>query len=161
VNYRRGNGNYLVVDGERYELIQFHFHRPSEESVAGKIYPMETHLMYQTAEGKVAGATVFIQPGRANAAVERLWQHMPDTEGQNEVPGVEIDPSDLLPRDTRRYFMYMGSVSAPPCTEGVTWFVFKNPIYLSEEQINAFVKLYPNDARPVQPLNGRLVKESR
>jgi carbonic anhydrase len=161
VNYRRGNGNYLVVDGERYELIQFHFHRPSEESVSGKTYPMEAHLMYQTADGKAAGVTVFIRPGRPNPVVEKLWEHMPNAEGQNEAPGVEVNPSDLLPRNTHAYFMYMGSVTAPPCTEGITWFVLKNPIEISENQIDAFAKLYPNDARSVQPLNGRVVKESR
>ncbi len=161
VNYRRGNGNYLVVDGQRYELTQFHFHHPSEESISGKTYPMEAHLMYQTADGKAAGITVFIKSGRPNSVVEKLWEHMPNTEGQHEAPGVEVNPSDLLPRDTRAYFMYMGSVTAPPCTEGVLWFVLKNPIDISEKQINAFAKLYPNDARPVQPLNGRVLKESR
>jgi carbonic anhydrase len=161
VNYLRGNENYLVAGGQRYELIQFHFHRPSEESISGKTYPMEAHLMYETVGGKVAGVTVLIKSGHPNSAVQKLWEHMPNTEGQNEVPGVEINPSDLLPRNTRAYFMYMGSVTAPPCTEGVTWFVIKNPIELSENQINAFAKLYPNDARPVQPLNGRVVRESR
>lgn len=161
VNYRRGNENYLVASGQRYELIQFHFHRPSEESISGKTYPMEVHLMYQTADGKAAGVTVFIKPGRPNSVVEKLWEHMPNAEGQNEAPGVEVNPSDLLPRNTDAYFMYMGSVTAPPCTEGVTWFVLKNPIEISEKQIAAFAKLYPNDARPVQPLNGRVVRESR
>lgn len=161
VNYHRGNENYLLADGERYELTQFHFHHPSEESVSGRTYPMAAHLMYQTNEGKAAGVTVFIKSGHANAAVEKLWQHMPNTEGQNEVSGVEVNPSELLPRDTHAYFVYMGSVSAPPCTEGVTWYVFKTPIELSARQIAAFAKLYPNDARPAQPLNGRVVKESR
>jgi carbonic anhydrase len=161
VNYRLENGNYLLARGQRYELIQFHFHRPSEESISGKIYPMEAHLMYQAADGKAAGVTVFIKAGHPNPVVEKLWEHMPNTEGQNEVPGVEINPSDLLPRNTQAYFMYMGSVTAPPCTEGVTWFVLKNPIEISNNQINAFAKLYPNDARPVQPLNGRVVRESR
>ena len=86
---------------------------------------------------------------------------MPSTEGQNAVSSVQINPSDLLPRDTRSYFMYTGSVTAPPCTEGVTWFVLKMPITISANQIAAFAKLYPNDARPIQPLNGRVVKESR
>lgn len=161
VNYPRGNGNYLVAGGQRYELLQFHFHHPSEEPIAGRRYPMEAHLMYQTDDGKVAGVSVFIQAGRASNLVEKLWEHMPNTEGQNAVSGVEISPSDLLPQDTHAYFMYMGSVSAPPCTEGVRWYVLKMPIELSKEQIAAFAKLYPNDARPVQPLNGRVVKESR
>ncbi len=161
VNYHRGNGNFLVVDGQRYELTQFHFHRPSEESIYGKTYPMAAHLMYQASEGKVAGITVFIKLGRSNLTVEKLWEHMPKAEGQDEVSGTDINPASLLPRDTHSYFMYNGSLTAPPCSEGVTWFVFKSPIEVSAEQINAFAKLYPNNARPVQPLNGRVVKESR
>ncbi len=117
--------------------------------------------MYQTNEGKVAGVAVFIKPSRSNSTVEKLWEHMPSAEGQNEVSGVEINPSGLPPRDTHAYFMYIGSLSAPPCAEGVTWFLLKTAIPVSEEQIEAFAKLHPNDARPVQPLNGRVVKESR
>jgi carbonic anhydrase len=86
---------------------------------------------------------------------------LPDFEHQEEkVAGVEINPADLLPRDTA-YYTYMGSVTAPPCTEGVTWFVLKTPVDVSAEQINAFARLYPHDARPIQPLNGRVVKESQ
>ena len=81
----------------------FHFHHPSEESISGKTYPMEAHLMYQTAKGTVAGVAVFIESRRSSPDVEKLWEHMPDTEGQNEGPGVEINPSGLLPRDTRAY----------------------------------------------------------
>lgn len=86
---------------------------------------------------------------------------MPKTEGQEEVAGVEISPGGLLPRDAGAYYMYMGSLTAPPCTEGVTWFVLKNPVEMSADQIDAFAKLYPHDARPLQPLNGRVVKQSR
>lgn len=161
VNYSKGNGNVFAVDSQRYELTQFHFHRPSEETIAGKSYPMEAHLMYQTSDGHAAGVTVFIQRGRPNRLVSAVWSHMPSAEGQTEVSGVQVNPGDLLPRDTRSYFMYMGSVTAPPCTEGVAWFVLKAPITLSAEQIAAFAKVYPNDARPVQPLNGRVVKASR
>jgi carbonic anhydrase len=161
VNYHPRNGNFLVAGEERYELTQFHFHRPGEETIDGKAYDMEVHLMYKAADGKVAGVTVFIKPGRANPVIQRLWDHMPKTEGQEEVVGVEINPGELLPADTASYYMYMGSVTAPPCTEGVTWFVLKTPIDLSAEQMEAFAKLYPHDARPLQPLNGRVVKESR
>ena len=161
VNYHRGNGNFLLAGDRRYELVQFHFHHPGEESISGKTYPMAAHLMYQSDDGHAAGVTVFLEPGPPNPIVEKLWQHMPSAEGQNEVKSVQISPAGLLPRNTRDYFMYSGSVSAPPCTEGVTWFVLKKPITLSAEQMDAFAKLYPNDARPVQPLNGRVVKESR
>jgi carbonic anhydrase len=84
---------------------------------------------------------------------------MPKTEGEEAVAGVELNPAGLLPRDLA-YYTYMGSQTAPPCSEGVTWFVLKTPIDASAEQINAFAKLYPHDARPPQPLNGRIVKET-
>jgi carbonic anhydrase len=161
VNYRPGNGNLLVFGDQRYELTQFHFHHPAEESVAARFWPMEVHLMYATRDGKPAGVTVFIRPGRTNRTVAKLWQHMPATEGWNEAPGITISPGGLLPGDLGHYYTYTGSVTAPPCTEGVMWFVLKEPIELSSSQIDAFAKLYPNDVRPVQPLNGRIVRERR
>ena len=161
VNYRAGNGNFLLVGDDRYELTQFHFHHPSEEQIEGKAHEMEVHLMYRSSDGKVAGVTVFVNPGGANSTVEKLWQHMPKAEGQQEAAGVEISPAALLPRDTNAHYLYAGSVTAPPCTEGVTWFVLKKPIAISAKQISAFAELYPNDARPIQPLNGRVVKQSR
>jgi carbonic anhydrase len=160
VNYHAGNGNLLLAEGERYELTQFHFHRPSEEYVEGKPHAMEVHLMYKAVDGKVAGVAVFVKPGKANGAIQAVWEHIPKAEGQTEVAGVEISPGSLLPRDTTAYYRYMGSLTAPPCTEGVTWFVLKSPIEMSAKQIGEFAKLYPNDARPLQPLNGRVVKQS-
>ena len=161
VNYKAGNGNFLLVGDDRYELTQFHFHHPSEERIEGKSHDMEVHLMYRSGDGKAAGVTVFVNRGRANSTVEKLWEHMPKAEGQQEAAGVEINPAALLPRDTTGYYMYAGSVTAPPCTEGVTWFVLKEPIAISAAQIRAFAELYPNDARAIQPLNGRVVKQSR
>lgn len=162
VNYRPGNGNLLLAANKQYELVQFHFHHPSEEPVDGKRYPMEVHLMYRSGDGSVAGVTTFVESGSANSTVQKLWDHMPKTEGQQEVTGVEFSPAALLPsaRDSS-YYMYMGSLSAPPCTEGVTWFVLKHPVEMSEEQIDAFARLFPNDARPLQPVNGRVVKQSQ
>jgi carbonic anhydrase len=153
-------GNFLVVGGMRYQLTQFHFHRPSEEYVEGKPFDMEVHLMHQASNGSVAGVTVFLKAGRANATVQQLWNHMPLTKGEeHEVAGVDVDPAGLLPRD-KSHYMYMGSVTAPPCTEGVAWFVLKTPVEVSKDQISAFAKLYPHDVRPIQPLNGRVVKVS-
>jgi carbonic anhydrase len=161
VNYHPGNGNFLSVGNTRYELTQFHFHHPSEEYVNGKPFGMEVHLMYQAAGGKVAGVTVFVKPGSANSTVQKVWEHMPKTEGEEQALGEVVSPGDLLPQNSNDYYTYMGSVTAPPCTEGVTWFVLKTPIEISAEQIDAFAKLYPHDVRPLQPLNGRVVKESR
>lgn len=161
VNYHSGNGNFLLAGVKRYQLTQFHFHHPSEEYIDGKPYPMEVHLMYQAGDGSVAGLTVFVEPGNANSTVQKLWEHIPKTEGQEEVAGVEISSAGLLPPEQDSgYYMYMGSVTAPPCTEGVTWFVLKHPVEMSAAQIGIFAKLFPHDVRPLQPLNGRVVKQS-
>jgi carbonic anhydrase len=158
--YAPGSGDFLVFDDMRYQLTQFHFHRPSEEQVNGKAYDMVLHLMHERSDGKVAGVAVFLKRGEGNAAVQELWDQMPTAEGQNSV-ALQLNPLDLLPSDTAAYYMYEGSVTAPPCTEGVTWFVLKKPITVSAAQISAFAKLYPDDVRPPQPLNGRIVKESQ
>lgn len=162
VNYHDapGAGNLLIVGDKHYQLTQFHFHRPSEEYVDGKPFAMEVHLMHQANDGSAAGVTVFLKAGTANSTVQKIWMHMPKSEGQEAVSGVDINPADLLPHDLS-YYLYMGSQTAPPCNEGVTWFVLKTPIELSAEQIEAFARLYPHDVRPIQPLNGRVVKGSQ
>jgi carbonic anhydrase len=155
------SGDFLTVGEKRYELKQFHFHRPSEEYIHGKPYDMVLHLMHRDSDGKVAGVAVLLKAGSANATIQQLWKFMPKTAGKlEEIPGVEVNPANLLPHDTG-YYIYQGSQTAPPCTEGVTWFVLKTPMEISAEQINAFAKLYPHDVRPLQPLNGRIVKESQ
>jgi carbonic anhydrase len=161
VNYPPGNGNFLIVGDKRYELTQFHFHRPSEEFIQGKPYDMVIHLMHAAGDGKVAAVAVFLNSGSANATIQRLWEHMPRTAGkETRIAGVAVNPAGLLPHDTG-YYTYMGSQTAPPCSEGVTWFVLKTPIDISADEISAFAKLYPHDVRPPQPLNGRVVQESR
>ena len=161
VNYATGNGNLLIVGDKRYELTQFHFHHPSEEYIHGMPSDMVAHLMHQGSDGKVAAVAVLLKAGNANSTVDQLWEHMPKTPGKEEViAGVEVNPAGLLPRDTS-YYTYMGSVTAPPCTEGVSWFVLKTPVDISAEEISAFARLYPHDVRPLQPLNGRVVRESQ
>jgi carbonic anhydrase len=161
VNYHPGNGNLLIVGNKRYELVQFHFHHPSEEYINGRApYPMVVHLMYKASDGSVAGVTVFVKSGASNSTVQKVWDHMPDKEGGEGVSGVELNPGALLPAEKiKSYYTYMGSLSAPPCTEGVTWFILKHPLDMSSKQIEAFAKLFPNDARPLKPVNGRVVKE--
>jgi carbonic anhydrase len=161
VNYPPGNGNFLIVGDQRYELTQFHFHRPSEEHIHGKPYDMVIHLMHASGDGKVAAVAVLLKTGSANATIQRLWDHMSKTAGK-EIPiaGVTLNPAGLLPHDTG-YYTYRGSQTAPPCSEGVTWFVLKTPIDISADEISAFAELYPHDVRPLQPLNDRVVEESR
>jgi carbonic anhydrase len=155
------SGDFLTVGDQRYELKQFHFHRPSEEYVRGKQYDMVLHLMHSSSDGQVAGVAILLKAGRAHPTVEQLWKYMPQTAGDSHlIPDVEIDPGTLVPRELG-YYTYMGSQTAPPCTEGVTWFVLKTPVAVSAQQIDAFAKVYPHDVRPVQPLNGRVVKERK
>lgn len=160
VNYAPGNGNFLAVGDQRYELTQFHFHRPSEEYIHGKRYDMVAHLVHEASDGKSAVVAVLLKAGSPNPTVQQLWEYMPKTSGkEQEIPGVQVNPAGLLPHNTA-YYTYMGSLTAPPCTEGVTWFVLKNPVDVSADQISAFARLYPHDVRPLQPLNGRVVQES-
>jgi carbonic anhydrase len=150
-----------MVGEKRYQLVQFHFHRPSEEYVHGKPYDMVVHLMHKASDGKVAGVAVLLRAGSANATIQRLWDHVPKAEEkEEEVSGVEVNPAGLLPQDTG-YYTYAGSLTAPPCSESVDWFVLKTPLQISAEEINAFAQLYPHNVRPPQPLNGRVVKESQ
>jgi len=170
VNYRDspGSGNFLMVGDQRYQLTQFHFHRPSEEHIHGKAFDMVAHLMYQSSDREVVGVAVLLKAGKANATIGQIWEHMPKTESkvltdfshqEEEIAGVEINPAGLLPHDVA-YYTYMGALTAPPCTESVRWYVLKTPVDLSAKQITAFAHLYPHDVRPVQPLNGRVVQES-
>jgi carbonic anhydrase len=164
VNYHDapGAGNFLIIGGTRYHLTQFHFHHPSEESLDGRFYPMVLHLMHESADGKVVGVAVFLRAGKANATVRQLWDAMPPVKGPEQaVPGVTVDPAALLPQNTAAYFRYDGSLTAPPCTEGVTWYVLRTPLEVSRAQIAAFARLYPHDVRPLQPLNGRTIRSTR
>jgi carbonic anhydrase len=154
-------GSFLTVGGERYELKQFHFHHPSEERLQGKSYDMVVHLVHANSQGKLAVVAVLLKEGNANSALAEIWPRIPKTERkEEEIAGVQFNPADLLPHDTG-YYAYAGSLTTPPCTEGVRWIVLKTPVDISEAQIDRFVGIYPNNARPIQPINGRIVKESQ
>jgi carbonic anhydrase len=158
-----GSSDFLVVGNKRYELTQFHFHHPSDELIHGKSYDMVLHLMHEATDGSQAGVAVLLTRGKANVMLQKIWDHMPVAEGpEQNVPGVEINPAGLLPpRRALGYFSYTGSLTAPPCTEHVEWVVLRTPVEVSNAQISVFAKLFPHNVRPVQPLNGRVVRESR
>jgi carbonic anhydrase len=153
-------GNYITIAGHRYDLLQFHFHHPSEESIDGKHQPMVAHLVHRDTDGHLAVVAVLLMSGPVNPMVATLWENLPaQKEKEVEVPGVQVNPAELLP-SARGYYTFAGSLTTPPCSEGVTWYVLKQPSTLSQAEIARFVKAYPNDARPVQPLNGRVVRAS-
>jgi carbonic anhydrase len=159
VNYAEGSS--IMVSGVRYDLKQFHFHKPSEERVNGKMYEMVAHLVHQSAEGRLAVIAVLMEGGSGpNDFLTGLWPYLPLESGREIVPAdVQVDIMTLLPH-SHDYFTYMGSLTTPPCSEGVLWLVMKQPVPISAAQVSVFGKLYRINARPVQPANGRLIKES-
>ncbi|WP_263770239.1 carbonic anhydrase [Propionivibrio soli] len=151
----------ILLDGESYELQQLHFHRPSEERFNGKAYEMDAHLVHQSKSGKLAVVAVQFEAGKEQELIRTLWTHLPLEQNKPVTRNdVRIDPSRLLPKK-RNYVTYLGSLTTPPCTEGVTWVVLKTPVQASREQLNDFATIYKNNARPVQPINNRVIKESR
>jgi carbonic anhydrase len=116
---------------------------------------MEVDLVHQDKEGKLAVVAIFLDQGKENGLIKTLWSNLPQTrDKENVVEAVQIKAIDLLPPD-KGYYMFPGSLTTPPCTEGVTWYVMKTPVQISADEIARFGRLYPMNARPVQPLNGR------
>ena len=147
-------GHGIVLDGVRHELSQFHFHRASEHLVDGVPYPMELHLVHRGGSGGLAVVGVLICEGEENAALAPAWARLPSDPGESRsIPG-EIDLAALLP-PFRTTWRYRGSLTTPPCTEGVAWIVPDEPLPMSPAQIAAFAAIYPNNRRPVQPLGDR------
>jgi len=155
-----GEGSSIRVMGRVYDLKQFHFHRPSEFRIDGRGYDMEAHLVHQDLDGRLAVVSVMLERGTAHQIVQTLWNNLPLERHSSYAPDVAIDPNELLPED-RRYATFMGSLTTPPCTEGVMWMVMRQPVQVSAEQISIFSRLHPMNARPLQPIGDRLVKISR
>ena len=146
---------------KRYELKQFHFHRPSEEKIKGKRYDMVVHLVHVAQDGSAAVVAVLLQQGGDNALIDELWADVPrEKNKEGFLDSVHIDASTLLPTD-RSYYTFSGSLTTPPCTENVTWYVLKHPVTLSVKEISEYSKLYRDDARPTQPSYDRVVRESK
>lgn len=152
-------GSITLADGE-YKLLQFHFHTPSEEMIDGKAYPLVAHLVHKSADGKLAVVAVLFTLGKENAALREVFAKLPKTAGATAKLDAAINPTDLLPAD-RAYYRFMGSLTTPPCSEGVRWQVLKQPVELSSAQFASFRALYSLNARPVQPLHGRKVQSSK
>jgi carbonic anhydrase len=158
VNY--APGSYIEVGGRRYELVQFHFHKPSEEQIDEKNYDMVAHLVHKDSDGRLAVVAVLLEQGRASPLIENLWSHLPAQKNKViAVAQVTINVADLLP-ENHAYYTFTGSLTTPPCTEDVTWFVLRHPAFVSAAEIARFGAVYPMNARPVQPLNGREVRAS-
>jgi carbonic anhydrase len=155
VNLAAG-GTLKTADAEA-NLLQFHFHTPSEEKINGVSYPMVAHFVHKSADGKLSVVAVLFKEGKENTTLAPVFAALP-AEGK-PVTLATFDPAAILPAQ-HGYYKFTGSLTTPPCSDGVRWHVLKQPVELSKGQIAAFRRLYPMNARPVQPLNGRVVQVS-
>ena len=152
---RAGSG--ISVDGIQFELKQFHFHAPSENLINGKSFPLEAHLVHADKDGNLAVVAVMFTAGKANKALENAWAQMPQNEGDKLILSSGISPREILPPN-RDYYRFNGSLTTPPCSEGVRWLVMKHPISASKEQIKEFTHVMHHlNNRPVQAVNARPV----
>jgi carbonic anhydrase len=146
-------GSKVRIDGRPFDLLQFHFHRPSEEHIDGKPSAMVIHFVHKNAEGELAVLAVMLREGNENPGIKTLWTHAPKAEGPEVVPdGVMFNPVNLLPREMD-FFHYDGSLTTPPCTEKVKFYILKTQVNVSKEQMAEFP--FKMNARPIQPTNGR------
>jgi carbonic anhydrase len=153
VNYEPGSS--MTVGDTRYELAQFHFHTPSEHRLDGAEFPAEVHFVHRGPNDELAVVGVFIEEGDEAAELSNLWSELPQAEGESrELASVQFDEQALLPDDAE-HFLYPGSLTTPPCTEGVTWMVLNEPIEMSSEQINSLRSIIGTSNRPVQDLGSR------
>jgi len=154
-------GSYIVQEGARYDLIQFHFHTPSEEAVRGKFADMVVHLVHKSADGKIAVVAVrFLQDQDIpNALMATLTHELPKTAGKEVAVTDMINPGGFLPA-SRAYWTYIGSLTTPPCTEGVRWFVLQQEMPVSRVQYRAISSILKVNSRPLQLLHGRRIEAS-
>ncbi len=152
------DGSYMEIDDKRFYLKQFHFHSPSENTIEGKSFPLEAHFVHLSNDGEIAVVALLFEEGRMNPTLKKIWSVMPHHAGDSE----ELELSSnyiriLLPKD-KRYYRFSGSLTTPPCSEGVRWFVFKEYAQISDYQIEQFTSAMGVDNnRPVQPLNARKI----
>ncbi|MDA3946235.1 MAG: carbonic anhydrase family protein [Helicobacteraceae bacterium] len=146
-------GGTITLHGEEFTLLQFHFHGKSEHTVDGKRFDMVAHMVHQNPETKqLSVVAVFFKEGKANPMLNSVI---------NNIGGeIDVDPQDLLPKETAHYFHYIGSLTTPPCSENVQWYLLKEPVEASKEQIEAFRKFYVDNERPVQELYDRVIESN-
>ena len=152
--------NEALINGKKYKLLQFHFHAPSEHTINGRAIPMEAHLVHIAADGELAVIGVLMTEGEANSFIGKIFDHMPadSSKGHNSTKSskLQINTNDILPT-SKEHWHYMGSLTTPPCTQIVEWYLLREPITISTEQLAQFHKLYNGNARPTQPLNKRAI----
>ena len=156
VNY--DPGSYIKLDGVRYDVAQFHYHAPSEHEVSGKLFAAELHIVHKSADGKLAVVGLLLQEGSANAALDPFIDNLPTEKSEVKDVGVKINIMEFLP-SVQTTYRYSGSLTTPPCSEGVSWLVMTTPVELESAQLRKLESLFEANNRPVQPLNDRFVTE--
>jgi len=149
-------GNSLELEGQTFELDQFHLHSPSEHRIQGESFPMEAHFVHHNGRGERAAVSVLFRDGPRNRGIAMIGDSAPTEAGKSEPMETPIADLEIVP-EGRAYYRYSGSLTTPPCTEGIRWLVLKATSSVSSEQVEKFVKLIGEDARGPQPLNARLV----
>lgn len=147
----------ITVSGHTFELKQFHFHSPSENTIESHSYPMEAHFVHSDKDGNLAVVAVMFKPGEKNAELEKAWAHMPEHTGEKHLLPSIINAKKLLPHNLD-YYRFNGSLTTPPCSEGVWWLVMKYFVTASKTQLEKFAQTmhHPNN-RPIQPINARMI----
>jgi len=149
-------GGKLYIDNKEFKLIQFHFHTPSENTIEGKFFPMEAHFVHASKDGELAVVSVMFQNGKYNATMQKLINNIPKHLDYKNICKTNLKAKDLLPKNLD-YYRFNGSLTTPPCSEGVRWFVLKTPVEMSPAQIKEFEKVMGKNNRPIQPINARVI----
>jgi carbonic anhydrase len=151
------DGAKLYIDGKEFKLLQFHFHTPSENTINGEYFPMEAHFVHSTKNGELAVLSVMFKIGKYNPAIQKFINNMPKHAGEKRnICAANLKAKDLLPKNLE-YYRFNGSLTTPPCSEGVRWFVLKTPVEVSAKQIRAFESVMGKNNRPLQPINARVI----
>lgn len=151
------DGGSAVLGGVDYKILQFHFHTPAEEKIDGKGFPFNAHLVHKSADGKLAVIGILFNEGSENKSIKDIFANLPAKEGKVALK-TNFDAASMLP-SSLAYYNYAGSLTTPPCSEGVSFYILKTPVELSKDQLNAFKKIFKMNARPIQPLNGRKITQ--
>ncbi len=150
------SGNSFSIEDKVFNLSHFKFRTPGEHYVDGAPYPMEAQFFHKTQGGEDAVVAVMFKVGAHNPVIEGIWQNVPQAGASKDVAGVDINVGDLMPA-SKSYYSYKGSLTEPPCSEGVQWYILQEPVELSAEQLTAFQAVFPVNARPIQDLGQRFV----
>lgn len=160
IQVNMNEGSTITVAGKTYKLLQFHFHSPSEHTVNGKPADMVAHFVHKADDGQLGVVGALLKKGKSNATLAALWKNMPTKAGDKTALKGKINVSKLMPGN-KAYYNYTGSLTTPPCSEGVNWMVLQNSVDVSAEQVAAFTKLFPHSVRPVQSVNERTITASK